>query len=147
MRAGPERRPGSFRRWRRPRGPKRPEAAGDDGLTFQQIAAILLVEPYNLSLADIAQLTDWQLRWLLFPPRDDEHRPLSIEQARAQEELERDEAGGSAPDYATYRDWFFGVWRLRKETDAQIEKRWREYLKTDPAEAAAEKEREAKKRG
>ena len=67
---------------------------------------------------EIARLTDYQLRHVLFRRRD-KHGRLIREEKPA--------AGMSE------KEFFFDVWRDRGESDEQIEVRWREYLSENHA--------------
>jgi hypothetical protein len=78
-------------------------------VSFDQVCAVLVKEPYNLTIAEIGKLTPYQLRHIFF---------------RGQEE-ERQEQ----PARPSYRDVFYEVWRRRGWKEAHIDAKWQEYLR------------------
>lgn len=74
-----------------------------------------MIEPYNLSLQEIARLTDWQIANLLFCPRDDDRLPLPLENEQEAAEL-------------SYEDLFRQTWKDRGCNPQEIERCWQEWL-------------------
>jgi len=75
-------------------------------VTFAQVCQLLVREPFNLSFAQIADLTDYQIRAILFQhPADPKPAPAGV--YRPPEEL------------------FERVWRRRGLSDDEIAEKWR----------------------
>jgi hypothetical protein len=73
-------------------------------VSFEQLCAVLVKEPYNLTLAQIGQLTPYQVRNIYFrSPERDQPKPARVQ---------------------TYREIFWGIWKHRGLTEEQIAERW-----------------------
>lgn len=81
-------------------------------MTFEQVCKALTRDPWHLTIADIAELTPYQVRNIYF--RSDE----------------RDQP---VPFYAQAKDFFWKVNLDRGMSEAQIVELWREEVKRNPA--------------
>lgn len=104
-------------------------------MSFAHMCAILVVEPYNLSLEEIAELTDDQLVDIYFRPRDKDGSPLSDSEIGVDEEGQRGppaDTGG----HSGYKGIFWATWKDARELEEeQVQALWREYLRKNPETA------------
>lgn len=72
---------------------------------------MLTHEPFGMSIAQIANLTDYQLRAILFAPD-----PIKAYRDKKKAEQEAKQM--------TYKEAFWFHWRNHGKTDEEIQKRW-----------------------
>jgi hypothetical protein len=102
--------------------PKPPWAGADSGagpgLSFDDICALLVRDPFRLTEDRIATLTDYQLLYHYFRPRDEDGDLARGDQAEG--------------EYATSLESMCKqVWRDRGESDAEIEAHWQRYCQRE----------------
>jgi len=84
------------------------------GMTFTEVAATLVYEPYNVPLRDILDMDPRQVRRVYFAPRDEKghlirNAPLDVNMEVKQ---------------VDQKDYFFRTWRARGFSDNELRTMW-----------------------
>ncbi len=97
--------------------------------SFEKVCHDLVKEPYNLSFSEIKYLCPYQVRHIFFRPEsDDAEEQTFFQRRRGKKKVSPKNV--SSP--YSYREVFYKVWTDRGEDKAQIDVRWKDYLKANP---------------
>lgn len=100
--------------------------------TYEEIASVLVKEPFNLPLRDIARLNDYQVMHIFFRPCDEKTGRL----IRPKATIPQDERSQRIREiYATAapgRERHFAFLRAHGLAEEDILERWQEFVRKNP---------------
>ena len=85
-------------------------------MEFDTLCALLVNEPFNLRMEEIAQLTDYQIRRIYFHPRTENGMSIDVNAY----------SPNASRGPLDYKRAFWESWTDKGATDAEIQSKWDE---------------------